>query len=93
MLDIVASYHCMQFQRKLIIQLEENGKKPHFGPDLGPLGPNFKNLASSVTIYHGQLSSYTILEKNNDPFIRKLSEVWTDGETDEQTDRRTRVIS
>ena len=30
----------MQFQRKLIIQTQENGEKPHFGPDLGPLEPN-----------------------------------------------------
>ena len=28
MLDIVASYHCMQFQGKLINQTWENGKKP-----------------------------------------------------------------
>ena len=32
MLDIVASYHCMQFQGKLMIQTQENGKKPHFRP-------------------------------------------------------------
>ena len=35
MLDIFASYHCMQFQRKLIIQSQENVEKPHFGQDLG----------------------------------------------------------
>ena len=23
-----------------MIQTQENDKKPHFGPDLGPLGPN-----------------------------------------------------
>ena len=27
MLDILASYHCMQFQEKLINQTWENGKK------------------------------------------------------------------
>ena len=50
MLDIVASYHHMQFQGKRI-QTQENSKKLHFGPDLGLLGPNsgrqfsfFKNL-------------------------------------------------
>ena len=43
-------------------QTQENGKKSHFEPDLGPLGSNsdcnfffFKNLALSVTKYHGQL--------------------------------------
>ena len=61
MLDIVTSCHCIQFQGKLIIRTQENGKKPHFGPDLVLLGSNsgsqifFKNLASSVTRYHGQL--------------------------------------
>ena len=39
MLDIVANYHRNQFKEKLMIQTEENAKKPHFGPDLGPLGP------------------------------------------------------
>ena len=40
MLDIVASYHRIQFQGKLMIQTQENGEKPNFGPDLDPLGPN-----------------------------------------------------
>ena len=45
-----------------MILTQENGEKPHCGPDLGPLGTNlvrkisfFKNLALSVTRYHGQL--------------------------------------
>ena len=53
----------------------------------GPLGPNSghqfffeKNLAPSVTIYYGQLSSCTISEKTNDPILRNLS--------DRQTNRR-----
>ena len=40
MLDIVASYDCMQFQGKLLMQTQENDGKPHSGHDLGPLGPN-----------------------------------------------------
>ena len=40
MLNIVASYHCIQFEGKRMIQTQENGKKPHFGLDLGPLGKN-----------------------------------------------------
>ena len=39
MLDIVTSYHCMQFQGKLMIQTRENGEK-HFAPGLGLLGQN-----------------------------------------------------
>ena len=34
MLDIVASYHSMQFQGKPMIQTQEKGEGPHFGPDL-----------------------------------------------------------
>ena len=40
MLHILASYHCLQFQGKRIIQTQENDKKTHFGTDLGPFGPN-----------------------------------------------------
>ena len=72
-----------------MIQNQEYGKKKaHFGPDLGLSDPNLccnffkKNLASSVTRYHGQLSSSTILEITNDPILRKLS----DGQTDRQKD-------
>ena len=51
-------------------------------PKLRPPNFFFKNLASSVTTYHGQLSC-TISEKSNDPILRKLS----DGQTDTRTDR------
>ena len=72
-----------------MIQTQENAKKTHFGPDLGHLNPNscrhffFKNLALSVTRYHGQLSLCTISEKTNDPMLRKFSDGPTDRETDE----------
>ena len=39
-------------------------------------------LALSVTRYHGQLLSYTISEKPNDPILRKLSDKWPDELTD-----------
>ena len=42
-----------------------------------------KNLAPSVTRYHGQRSSCTISEKTNDPILRRLSDGRTDGQTDE----------
>ena len=47
----------------------------------------FKNLASLVTRYHGQLSSCTISEITNDPILRKLSDGQTGGRTDGQTDQ------
>ena len=40
MLDIVANYHRTQFHGKRKIQTQENGEKPHFGPDLGQLCPS-----------------------------------------------------
>ena len=57
--------------------------------------PNFflKNLTSSITRYHGQLSSCTISEKTNDSILRKFSDWRKDGRTDGQTDRQTRVVS
>ena len=60
-----------------------------FGSDFGLFGPNsgenffFKNLPSSVTRYHGQLSSYAISEETNDRILRKVSDRWTGRETDE----------
>ena len=41
----------------------------------------FKNLVSSVTRCHGQLSSGTISEKANHPILRKFSDGRTDGQT------------
>ena len=40
MLDIVANYHCMQFQGKLMNQTSENVQKLSFGPDFDPFGTN-----------------------------------------------------
>ena len=96
MLDIVASYHCMSFQGILVNQTWENSnKKKVSGPPFTHLAQIraaiifIKNVAASVTGSHGQLSSYTISEKTNDPILRKPSDRWTDG----RMDRRTRVIS
>ena len=54
MLYIVASYHCMQFQVKLMNQTWENGKKPSFGLDFDPfcpnLGPNFFSWILPVSL-------------------------------------------
>ena len=70
----------MQFQEKVIIQIQENGEELHFGPNLGTLNSNldakiflFKNMAFSGTRYNGKLSSRTISEKSNDPILGKFS--------------------
>ena len=54
MVDIVASYHCMQFQGKLMNQTWENGKKPSFGTDFGPFGPNVdpRNFYHGIYLYY-----------------------------------------
>ena len=102
-LDIVASYHCMQFQGKLMIQTQEDGENPHFGPDLDLLRPNSGHeifskiwLCQSLDI----MISYHYVQykkKTKGPILRKLSDGRTDGRTDRWTDRRTdgrtRVIS
>ena len=40
MLNIVAIYHCMQFQAKLMSLNWENGKKTSFGINFGTFDPN-----------------------------------------------------
>ena len=97
MLDIVASYHYMQFQGNLLNETWENGKKPSFGHDFGPFGQNsgrqffylfifFKNLARQsldimVNYHHVQYQKKLMIQS------------WENLVTDGQTDRRTRVIS
>ena len=97
MLDIIANYHCMQFQGKLMVQTQENGEKPHFVSDLGPLDSKSdhhfssffffsRNLAFSITRYHGQLSSCTISEKI---MIQSSETLVTGGQMNRRTDRKT----
>ena len=82
MLEIVASYHCTEFQGKWFKPID---------PKIEPLVFFFfKNLASSVTRYHGQLSC-KISEKTNDLILIKFSDGRTSGRTDRQTDGRKRV--
>ena len=90
MLDIVATYHRMQFQGKLMSQTWENGKKSSIEPDYGPFGPNachqnfFQNLASPDTRHHGQLSLCLISDKTNDRIFRKFIGGWIDRKTNGQ---------
>ena len=62
MLDIVASFHCMQFQGKLINQTWENGEKPSFGTDFGPFGPNLGSkifpINFTLTIWYTLLQGF-----------------------------------
>ena len=58
MSNMVASYHCIQFQRKPMIETQENGKELHFGTDLGPLGSIYS--IKLVVRHCSKLSSYAI---------------------------------
>ena len=52
-----------------MIQTQENGKKLHFGTDLGPFGPiSFIKL---VVRHCSKLSSYAIETKSSEPNLRK----------------------
>ena len=103
MLEIVASYHCMHFQGKLLNQTWENCKKPNFGPNSGLFGQNFDHqffFFSSSKIWLCQsldiMASYHHVHyqtKNNDPILRKFSDRWTDRWMDRRMDRCKRVIS
>ena len=80
MLGIVASYHCMQFQRKLMNQARENGKKLVFGPYFDPLAqilaPKsfFKWNLPVLDVRHScKLSLYANLRKTNEPSLKKRS--------------------
>ena len=66
MLDIIVRYHCMQFRGKPRKTNKPNLRKWQKNLVWGPILANFlfKNLASSVNRYHGQLSSCKISEKN-----------------------------
>ena len=95
MLDIVWGYHRMQFQRKRMIQTQENDKKTHFGLIYARWAQIwsihhflFKILALQVDRYHSQLSLCPISGKSNDPILRKVSYRRTNGWTDRWTDRQ-----
>ena len=75
MLDIVASYHYMQFEGKLTNHTWENGKKPSFGTDFGPfgkkLGPNFFSCILPLLHDRHCCKLHAISKKINEPNLRK----------------------
>ena len=90
MLDIVASYHCMQIHGILMNQTWENGKKTSFGSDFGPFGPKlgpksyFSWILPLLHVRHScKLSLYAISRKTNESKLRKfcpifehLAQIW-----------------
>ena len=72
MLDIVASYHCMKFQEKVMNQTCENDKKPSFGPKFG-LQKFYSWILTLLDVIHSyKLSLCAISRKTNEPSLRKL---------------------
>ena len=78
MVYIVASYHHMQFQGKLINRTWENSRRPNFGPDFGLFGPNLGPKDFYLWILPlldvrncCKLSLYAISRKTNKPNLRK----------------------
>ena len=56
MLEVIASYHFMQFQGKAMTQTWENGKKPSFETDFGSFGPNL----GPIIFFHGFYLNYML---------------------------------
>ena len=95
------SYHCIQFQEKIMIQTQENGKKLHFGLNSArPLGHKFgccQFFFSKIWLrrsldYHVRLSFWTISEKTDDQILRAFRDRRMDI-TDRHTDRRLLIGS
>ena len=76
-LDILLSYHPIQFKGKLMNQTWENGKKPHFGPDFGLFWSKFGTQKFFVglpllgVIHCCKLSLHAISRKTNELNLRK----------------------
>ena len=91
MLDIVANYHCTQFQGKLMNQTQKMAKSLVLGPILAHLAQIqaakyfFNILASSVT--NVMVSCHLV------KYQKKLAiQSWENLVTDGRTGRRTRMI-
>ena len=90
MLDIIASYHFMQFHGKLMKQTWENDKKPTFRPDFGPLPiwPKFgpTNFFSKIWL---RQSLDIVVSHHHIQYQKKLVQSWENLVPDWQTDRWT----
>ena len=55
MLEIVTSFHFMQFQEKQMNQTWENGEKPNFRPHFDSFGPSLSSWSFFREFYHSQI--------------------------------------
>ena len=90
MLDIVTSYYRMQFQGKPMIQTQENGKKPHFGPDLVPFNPSSGRqfFSQKIWLRHSVdiMVRYQHVQYQKKLMIQSRENLVTDGRTGRQTE-------
>ena len=77
-----------------MIQIQDNSKKPHFGPDFSPLGPNSGHLKK---IWLRQLLdtmvSYRHVKYHKKLMIQSWENLVTNGQTDGRIDRQMEKIS
>ena len=93
-LDIVPSYHPMQFKGKLMKQIGQNDKKPNFRPNFGRLWPDsncqfflfFFFFFSKIWLSQSlDKVSYHLVQYQKKIMIQSW-EWWADKQTDEQMD-------
>ena len=106
MLEIVESYHCMQFQGKLINQTWENDKKPSSRPNIDLFGPNsgpqifflkiwlFQSLDIMVSYHPVEIMiSYYREQYQKQLMIQSWENLVTNGRTNGRADGRGRYLT
>ena len=91
MLDIVATYHCMQFQGKLTKHTWENSKKPSFESYVGPFVPNLgrqKFFFPKIWLFQSLdiMVSYHHVQRHKKLMIQSWENLVTDGQMGRRTE-------
>ena len=86
MLEIVARYHCMQFQRKQMNETWENDKKLTFGPNFGAFVQNLgcQNFFSKIWLCQSLdfMVTYYYVQYQKKLMMQSSKNLVTDGQTD-----------
>ena len=86
MLEIVARYHCMQFQGKQMNQTRENDKKLSFRPDFGAFIQNLgcQNFFSEIWLCQSLdfMVTYYYVQYQNKLMAQSSKNLVTDEQTD-----------
>ena len=78
-----------------MIQTQENGKKPHFGPDLGPLGPFWlrQSLDNTASYHHVKYQKNLMMQSWENLMRDGRTDILTEGQTDGQWEWFHRTLS